>query len=105
MRTSTRPFATVSRGVHTSVRAVGGFVTLGHDALCSANAEVRCDICSVQLSRAESDAPPYAVRGEALYAWTRGDEHRREEPPLCADCAAAIGISALTRWAMEEDDG
>ena len=27
--------------------------------------------------------------------WTRGDETRYEEPPLCASCANAIGLAAL----------
>jgi hypothetical protein len=43
--------------------------------------------------------------GRALYVWTRGDEVRREEPPLCASCAAALGLTALARWEIEEEEG
>ena len=33
-----------------------------------------------------------------LFMWTRGNETRVEEPPLCAGCAAAIGMTAVARW-------
>jgi hypothetical protein len=29
----------------------------------------------------------------------------REEPPLCASCAHAIGMTALFRFEAEEDEG
>ena len=43
--------------------------------------------------------------GRGLLLFTRGDERRYEEPRLCADCASVIGIAALQRWEMEEDEG
>ncbi len=57
----------------------------------------------------ECDACGKTVEGEpagrGLYVWTRGDESRYEEPPLCAHCANAIGLAALAQWELEEDDG
>jgi hypothetical protein len=44
-------------------------------------------------------------QGHGLYVWTRGEEVRREEPALCADCATAIGVSALSLWSAEEEEG
>jgi hypothetical protein len=41
--------------------------------------------------------------GHGLYVWTRGDETRYEEPPLCESCANAIGLTALALWELEED--
>ena len=43
--------------------------------------------------------------GRGLFLWTRGDEVRVEEPPLCAGCATAIGVTALREWEIEEDEG
>ncbi len=33
-----------------------------------------------------------------LFMWTRGEETRVEEPPLCVGCAAAIDMTALAHW-------
>ncbi len=44
--------------------------------------------------------------GSGLFLWTRGDEVRYEEPPLCDDCASQITVGALVRWDMgEEEEG
>ena len=62
----------------------------------------------------EAKVPPFecdscgkSVEGEpagrGLYVWTRGDETRYEEPPLCSSCANAIGLAALAQWELEED--
>lgn len=40
---------------------------------------LRCDACGAVI-----EGEP-AARG--LFLWTRGDEVRFEEPPLCEDCA------------------
>jgi hypothetical protein len=50
----------------------------------------------------EEDGP---LRGRGLLIWTRGDERRFEEPELCPRCASAIGMTALHRWEIEEDEG
>jgi hypothetical protein len=54
------------------------------------------------------DACDEAIEGEpaghGLYMWTRGDEVRFEEPPLCGRCATAIGVTALAAWSVEEEE-
>jgi hypothetical protein len=59
--------------------------------------EERCHAC---------DAP---IEGEpesrGLLVFPRGDEVVYEEPPLCKRCSHAIGVTALFRFFMEEDEG
>ncbi|WP_165373000.1 hypothetical protein [Sorangium cellulosum] len=43
--------------------------------------------------------------GRGLYMWSRGDELRFEEPALCGGCAVAIGMTALSAWNAEEEEG
>jgi hypothetical protein len=59
--------------------------------------EVRCDACNEAIEGEPA--------GRGLYVWTRGDEVRYEEPPLCARCATAIGVTALATWSVEEEEG
>ncbi len=54
-----------------------------------------CDSCG---NRIEGEPA-----GRGLYVWTRGEEVRYEEPPLCSACANAIGLAALAQWELEED--
>lgn len=56
----------------------------------------RCHVCESAV------APEDLSRG--LLVWSRGDEIRLEEPALCKDCSAVLGISALAQWRREEDD-
>jgi hypothetical protein len=58
---------------------------------------VRCDACSDPIEGEPA--------GHGLLLFPRGDEVLREEPPLCERCALAIGMTALMRWEMEEEDG
>lgn len=60
-------------------------------------AELRCDVCDEEIEGEPT--------GRGLYMWTRGDEIRFEEPALCAQCATAIGVTALAAWAVEEEEG
>ena len=39
------------------------------------------------------------------YLWLRGDRVVLEDAPLCASCASAIGMTALARWEIEEEEG
>ena len=59
--------------------------------------ELRCDACDALIEGEPA--------GHGLYVWTRGDEIRIEEPPLCAGCATAIGVTALHSWSVEEEEG
>jgi hypothetical protein len=56
----------------------------------------QCDHCG-----AEFEGEP---GGAGLLLWTRGEEVRFEEPPLCEDCASAIAIGAFLKWETEEED-
>lgn len=40
--------------------------------------------------------------GSGLFIWSRGDEVRYEEPPLCEACASKVTLGALLSW---EDEG
>jgi hypothetical protein len=86
-----------------------GFVTAGHSILFHDDEAHRCDVCAEML--ADADGTPsteesgYDVVGHGLLVWSRGEERRYQEPPLCASCAAAIGVSALQRWEIEEEEG
>ena len=42
--------------------------------------------------------------GSGLFLWTRGEEIRYEEPPLCEVCAAEIAVGALVKWDSEEEE-
>jgi hypothetical protein len=42
--------------------------------------------------------------GAGLLVWTRGEEVRYEEPPLCEECAMRVTIGALLRWEIEEEE-
>ena len=55
-----------------------------------------CDACGQRF-----DGEPY---GAGLYLWTRGDEVRFEEPPLCEKCATEITVGAHARWASEDEE-
>jgi hypothetical protein len=63
----------------------------------------RCSVCSEPLD--DEDEESSEVRGRGLLVWARGDERRYEEPQLCPECASAIGVTALQRWEIEEDEG
>jgi hypothetical protein len=84
-----------------------GFVTAGHAVLFEEVDPHRCDVCGSDAGgeTADSDDSGYDVGGSGLLVWSRGEERRYQEPPLCAACAAAIGVSALHRWETEEDEG
>jgi hypothetical protein len=79
-------------------------VALGHEVLFSEDpAASECDVCGERVT--EDDGEAHAVAGRGLYVWARGDEIRREEPPLCPSCATALGLTALARWEIEEEEG
>lgn len=86
---------------------VAGFVTAGHSVLFEDVESHRCDVCSADLrTRADSDDDDRGdATGRGLLVWSRGEERRYQEPPLCSGCAAAIGVSALQRWEIEEEEG
>ncbi|HEV8548784.1 MAG TPA: hypothetical protein VGQ57_07150 [Polyangiaceae bacterium] len=42
--------------------------------------------------------------GAGLFLWTRGEEVRYEEPPLCEECASEITVGALVKWESEDEE-
>ena len=78
-----------------------------HEDLFLERSECRCDACGESLPPTDEgeDAHRYGMPGRALYLWARGEEVRFEGAPLCAACASAIGMTALARWEIEEEEG
>jgi hypothetical protein len=75
-----------------------------HEALFADDEELLCDACGSSLPAAD-DVDGFDVPGAGVYMWTRGSEVRFEKAPLCASCASAIGMTALARWEIEEEEG
>ncbi len=80
------------------------FVVASHHALFSEGEVTRCDACGGTLSD-PGESEGYGIQGRGMYMWRRGGESRFESVPLCASCASAIGMTALARWEIEEEEG
>jgi hypothetical protein len=55
-----------------------------------------CDLCARTF-----EGPP---AGAGLLLWTRGEEVRCEEPPLCESCGAELLLGAMLRYAEDEEE-
>jgi hypothetical protein len=66
--------------------------------------EPRCDVCDGPVPSDDADLG-FSFPGAGVYLCTRGDSVRFETVPLCASCASAIGMTALARWEIEEEEG
>jgi hypothetical protein len=88
----------------TDVRKEDEAVVASHEALFAAEGELRCDACGAGLDEGGED-DGFGVAGSGVYMWTRGDDVRLENAPLCPACASAIGMTALARWEIEEEEG
>jgi len=96
-----------SAGIPERARAEspGALLTsVSHEALFQPDAATRCDACDERLP-AGDDSGAYSPQGRAVYLWQRGGEPRFETAPLCPSCASAIGMTALARWEIEEEEG
>ena len=71
-------------------------ILLDDDTSATRPAGFECDSCGKWI-----DGEP---GGAGLFVWTRGDEVRYEEPPLCEECASEIAVGALVRWDNEEEE-
>ena len=80
-------------------------VTASHEVLFQASEPRACDACGGPLPERRDDDDGYELPGSAVYMWTRGESVRFDRAPLCASCAAAIGVAALSRWEIEEEEG
>ena len=57
---------------------------------------VRCDACGEAIEGSPA--------GSGLFLWTRGEEVRYEEPPLCEKCAYAIAVGGTLQIESEEEE-
>ena len=48
------------------------------------------------------EGPPH---GSGLFVWTRGEETRYEEPPLCEQCASRISARFMAVVEEEDEEG
>ncbi len=55
-----------------------------------------CDSCGGAFAGRPASA--------GLYVWTRGDEVRYEEPPLCEACGPKLALGALLSWAADFEE-
>jgi hypothetical protein len=81
-----------------------GFYVVTHDALFEPAHDERCDACGESIGT-EDDELDAGVTGAGAYLRARGDDVQIERVPLCAACASAIGLTALARWEIEEEEG
>jgi hypothetical protein len=79
------------------------FFVASHEALFEQVEELQCDACGEPL--ADEGDEGYGIEGSGVYLWKRGDGVNLEKAPLCASCASAIGMTALARWEIEEEEG
>ncbi|GAC1359295.1 MAG: hypothetical protein NVSMB47_12120 [Polyangiales bacterium] len=84
----------VRRGRLERVPSRGSVAT--HRALFAPPSERHCDLCAATIVGDDG--------GSGLYLWTRGDEVRFEEPPLCARCGPSIAQVAARRWDEEDEE-
>jgi len=57
---------------------------------------LRCDSCGDEIEGSPA--------GSGLLLWTRGEEVRYEEPPLCERCAYAIAVGGTLQTEPEEEE-
>lgn len=91
-----------SEGLVREKKDVVACISASHAVLFE-EGEERCSVCDCPLEAEQDEGTE--VRGRGLLVWARGEERRYEEPLLCPSCASAIGVSALQRWEIEEDEG
>ena len=85
-----------------------GTVLRQRESTPSCSRAPRLDAVSARsCSRRPSDTKTRRSRRVATASslWARGDERRYEEPELCRSLRPAIGITAIHRWEIEEDEG
>jgi hypothetical protein len=73
---------------------------------------LRCDACGGlvdpalgRAADADADDAEFGPPASGLLLFARDGELRFEQPPLCSRCSVAIGVTALVRWAEEEEEG
>ena len=56
---------------------------------------LECSLCEAPIEGAPTSS--------GLLLWTRGDDIRYDEPPLCASCSTTLAVTAYARWYLEEE--
>jgi hypothetical protein len=79
-------------------------VVASHEVLFGDVPSSRCDACGEPIVEIDA-AEGYGIPGQGVYLRARGEETYLESVPLCASCASAIGMTALARWEIEEEEG
>jgi hypothetical protein len=67
-----------------------------HRALFAESGRPTCDRCGSRVYG--------QPRGRGLLVWSRGDETRYEEPPLCDDCAPRVAMFGQRQFDEQEDE-
>ncbi len=80
------------------------FFVATQDILFEKDGAEVCDACGLTIER-DGEDPDLPVMGAGAFVRSRGDRIEVEQVPLCAACAAAIGLTALARWEIEEEEG
>lgn len=57
-----------------------------------------------QLACSVCDEPIEGRHSTGLLMWSRGDEIRFDEPPVCPACSSTIGVAAFYRWITASDE-
>jgi hypothetical protein len=60
--------------------------------------ECRCQKCGAWCARDDEQV------SKGMFLWYRGDERRPEEFDVCGPCAGAIGVAAMVRSTIEEEE-
>lgn len=58
--------------------------------------KTKCDVCGDEITAAAGHGEIVSIRGDSVV---------REDKPLCERCAHVIGMTALFRFAEEEEEG
>ncbi len=78
-----------------------GFQVITHDVLFEdAIDKSACDVCGEHVEEADD-----ALTGHSYFMRARGEHVAYESRPLCERCATAVGMTALHRWQVEEEEG
>ena len=56
---------------------------------------LECSLCETPIEGAPASS--------GLLLWTRGDDVRYDEPPLCASCSTTLMVTAYARCYLEEE--
>jgi hypothetical protein len=81
------------------------FFAASHEVLFEQAESTSCDACGRPVAVEDQGEEGYGVPGSGFYLWQRGDKVQLEKVPLCPSCASAIGMTALARWEIEEEEG